>query len=186
MCKKMRVCLIPGKENRYTAYLCCMDYFQLFGLPVAPAVDRSLLAKKYFELQRQNHPDFFTQHSEHEQEEALALTADINKAFAIFKNEQKTIEYFLQHEGIIQENEKYNLPADFLMEMMDINEAVSAEDEAAVSKEVADYTSKLYEGIKPILENYPTGEIKPETLQELKAYYYKKKYLNRILDRLGG
>lgn len=163
-----------------------MDYFQLFGLPVAPAVDRSLLAKKYFELQRQNHPDFFTQHSEHEQEEALALTADINKAFAIFKDEQKTIEYFLQHKGIIQDNEKYNLPADFLMEMMDINEAVSEGDEAVITKEIADYASSLYEGIKPMVENHQTGPIEPEALQELKAYYYKKKYLNRILDRLEG
>ncbi len=163
-----------------------MDYFQLFGLPVAPAVDRSLLAKKYFELQRQNHPDFFTQHSELEQEQALALTADINKAFAIFKDQQKTIEYFLQHQGIIHENEKYNLPAGFLMEMMDINEAVSEGDEEAVKKELTDYTSNLYEGIKPILENYHTSLVEPEALQELKAYYYKKKYLNRILDRLEG
>lgn len=163
-----------------------MDYFQLFGLPVAPAVDRSLLAKKYFELQRQSHPDFFTRHTEHEQEEALALTADINKAFAIFKSDQKTIEYFLQQKGVIEENEKYNLPPDFLMEMMDINEAVSAGDKAAVSKEVADYTANLYEGIKPIVENSATTQIGPEALQELKAYYYKKKYLNRILDRLEG
>ena len=41
-----------------------MNYFELFNLPVTLKVDKSQLAKKYFELQKQFHPDFFTQASE--------------------------------------------------------------------------------------------------------------------------
>ena len=73
-----------------------MNYFELFGLPQAPSVDRSLLARKYFELQKEYHPDFFTQAADFDKEHALEKSAAINKAFNTFQNEENTIEYFLQ------------------------------------------------------------------------------------------
>jgi molecular chaperone HscB len=162
-----------------------MNYFELFELPAAPSIDRSLLAQKYFELQKKNHPDFYTQSTEMEQEDFLAISADINKAFTIFKDPQKTIEYFLQSIGLISENEKYNLPPDFLMEMMEMNEAFAETDEATTAKRVADYEALLYEEIKPVILGYNAGSTSKADLLMLKEYYYKKKYLNRILDRLG-
>ncbi len=162
-----------------------MNYFELFGLPTAPSVDSSLLAKKYFELQKKNHPDFFIQATEQEKEDSLKLSADINKAFTIFKDEQRTIEYFLQTVGIISGNEKYNLPPEFLMEMMEINEALTEDDEATVTKKVTDHEAILYNEIKPFISQYNRATTKQDDLQKLKEYYYKKKYLNRILDRLG-
>ena len=161
-----------------------MNYFELFQLPAAPSVDRSILAAKYFELQKENHPDFFTQGTETEQEHSLTLSADINKAFTIFQHEQRTIEYFLQTVGLLTENEKYNLPADFLMEMMEINESLSEETEAVAAQKVTDYERSLYDEIKPVIRDYEPMTTSGEDLQKLKAYYYKKKYLNRILDRL--
>jgi molecular chaperone HscB len=162
-----------------------MNYFELFQFPSAPSVDRSLLPAKYFELQKKSHPDFFTQGTETEQEDSLALSADINKAFTIFRDEQRTIEYFLQTKGLITENEKYNLPPDFLMEMMEINEALTEEDETAITKRVTDYERSIYDEIKPLIDHYNATSSMEADLLKLKEYYYKKKYLNRILDRLG-
>ena len=161
-----------------------MNYFELFGLPQAPSVDKTLLAKKYFELQKENHPDFFTRATETEREEALEQSASINKAFNIFQNAEKTIEYFLQTVGMIETDEKYSLPPDFLMEMMDINEALTEESAGSVIKKVEAFESELWEEIKPLIENYDASATGKEALEKLKAYYYKKKYLNRILDRL--
>ena len=162
-----------------------MNYFGLFGLPQAPSVDRSLLAKKYFELQKEHHPDFFTQAMDTEKEDALEQSAHINKAFNIFQNKEKTIEYFLQTVGLIEADEKYNLPPDFLMEMMDINEALTEESEDIVTKRVESYESELWEDIKLVIENYQADATNESSLLKLKEYYYKKKYLKRILDRLG-
>ncbi|MEO8769007.1 MAG: iron-sulfur cluster co-chaperone HscB C-terminal domain-containing protein [Ferruginibacter sp.] len=162
-----------------------MNYFELFHLPLSPSVNRGSLSAKYFELQKKNHPDFFTQGTETEQEDSLKLSADINKAFTIFRDEQRTIEYFLQTIGLITENEKYNLPPDFLMEMMEINEALTEEDENTVTKKVTDYEASLYGEIKPVIDSYNTSTTSQDDLLKLKEYYYKKKYLNRILDRLG-
>lgn len=162
-----------------------MNYFELFGLPVAPAIDKSMLPKKYFELQKQYHPDFYTQGSETEKEDALEQSAAINKAFKIFQQEQKTIEYFLETIGLIVPNEKFKLPPDFLMEMMEINEAITEEPKDAVIKKVGAYETELWENVKPVVINYEAGKTEQAGLLRLKEYYYKKKYLERILDRLS-
>ncbi|MEP7166105.1 MAG: iron-sulfur cluster co-chaperone HscB C-terminal domain-containing protein [Ferruginibacter sp.] len=161
-----------------------MNYFDLFGLPQGPSVNRAILAKKYFELQKKNHPDFFTQGSDTEKDHALEQSAAINKAFNIFKDEEKTIEYFLQTVGMIEADEKYSLPPGFLMEMMEINESLTEEGAGSVIKSVGEYENILFETIRPVLENYDAAKTEEEDLLKLKEYYYKKKYLKRILDRL--
>ena len=166
------------------SYICNMNYFELFGLPAAPSVDKTLLAKKYFELQKESHPDFFTQGTEAEQEDAVERSASINKAFNIFQNEEKTIEYFLQTVDMFETGEKYSLPPDFLMEMMEINEALTEGDMDAVVKQVKEYETALLEEVKPVIAGYDPAHTSQEHLLKLKEYYYKKKYLKRILDRL--
>jgi len=161
-----------------------MNYFELFGFPVSPRVDKTLVSQKYFALQKINHPDFFTQSTEAEKEDALQQSAAINKAFTIFQNEEKTIEYFLQEKGVIQTDEKYQLPPDFLMEMMELNETLPEKDGVTLAAEMADIERPLLEEIEPILEKSST-DMDNNELEKLKAYYYKKKYLKRILDRLG-
>lgn len=161
-----------------------MNYFELFGLPVAPTVDKSSIPKTYFELQKKYHPDFFSNAGDNEKEEVLQQSAAVNKAFKIFLDTEKTIEYFLQTIGLLETGEKYNLPPGFLMEMMEINEAFT-EDENLATKQVSAYEEKLWEEVKPIIQNYSAGNTDATDLQKLKAYYYKKKYLKRILDRLA-
>jgi molecular chaperone HscB len=161
-----------------------MNYYELFGFPVSPRVNKTLLAQKYFELQKNHHPDFFTRETEVDKETALEKSAAINKAFVIFQHEEKTIEYFLQIKGVILPAEKYQLPPGFLMQMMELNETLAEKDGVTVAAELAEIEKALYEEIEPLLQQYPT-ELHPASMEKLKAYYYKKKYLTRILDRLG-
>src|SRR6478736_6369252 len=102
-----------------------MNYFELFNIPVSVTVDKTSLAKKYFELQKKFHPDFFAQEDEVTQEDALEKTSELNKAFKIFKDPDATIQYLLKIKGLLQEEEKYPLPPDFLMEVMELNENLS-------------------------------------------------------------
>ena len=166
-------------------YICRMNYFELFELPVAPEVDKSVLAKKYFELQKKFHPDFFTNETDEEKETVLQQSADINKAYKIFQSRDKTIEYFLQQKNIIATDEKYTLPPDFLMEMMELNEGLSESEPVQTENKVSVYEAGLQEDIQPVLMNYDEQLTTDAELQKLKAFYYKKKYLNRILERLG-
>lgn len=161
-----------------------MNYYELFNLAPAPKVEKGMLAKKYFTLQKENHPDFFTQASGMEQEDALQLSSEINKAFAIFQRDDKTLEYFLQYKGVIATDEKYALPPDFLMEVMELNETLDEKDGVTIAEEMADIEKPLLEEVLPLLQKGEADLSAPE-LEQLKAYYYKKKYLRRILDRLG-
>ena len=159
-----------------------MNYFELFELPVSFKIDKSKLAQKYFELQKKYHPDFFANGTEHEQELALEISSQLNKALKIFKHQDQTIKYVLQLKELLEEEEKYQLPPAFLMEMMDLNEELSEDSVQQIEK----LETALYSEIQPIIENYNDATATTAHLLKLKEYYYKKKYLQRILDRLEG
>jgi molecular chaperone HscB len=159
-----------------------MNYYTLFELEETPRVDKQLLATKYIALQKKYHPDFFTTDTETAQEEALEISAQINKAYNTFKNEDKTLAYFLEEKGIIVADEKYNLPDDFLMEMMELNEGL--EEETDIEAKVASYEEELLIEIDSLLSTENTATFTENDFQKLKSYYYKKKYLKRILERL--
>lgn len=159
-----------------------MNYFELFDLPVSVHLDKSKLAKKYFELQKKYHPDFFVQDDENARQEALEITSELNKAFKILKDRDATIQYLLKIKGLLRDEEKYPLPPDFLMEVMELNENLS-ENSAA---DIAVLEENIYAEVKDIIENYSDETITTEELLKLKEYYYKKKYLQRILDRIDG
>lgn len=163
-----------------------MNYFDLFGFTLAPVIDKTQVAKKYFELQKKYHPDFYTQATEAEKEEALEISAQINKGFKIFKDEDQTLEYFLLQTGTIVTDEKFSLPPDFLMEMMDINEAIGEIENEEVKKQINNFIETLNTPVEELLKKENLIEPTAEELEKLKIYYYKKKYLHRILDRLNG
>ncbi len=158
-----------------------MNYFELFELPISLKVDKSQLAKKYFELQKKCHPDFFTQADEEGQATALEKSSSINKALKLLQNQDETIKYVLELKGLLAADEKYQLPPDFLMEMMDLNENLSADSATAINE----IEAGLYDEVKDIIEHY-NDSTSPESLQKVKAYYFKKKYVQRILERLDG
>jgi molecular chaperone HscB len=158
-----------------------MNYFELFGIPVNFTVDKSMLALKYFELQKKFHPDFFSQATEFEQAEALEMSSLANKALKTLQDKDDTIKYVLQLKGLLEEEEKYRLPQEFLMEMMDLNEELSANSQ----QQIAMLEKNLYADVAGIIEQYDDASATTEDLLKVKEYYYKKKYLQRILDRIA-
>ncbi len=169
-----------------------MNYFELFNIPVSFSPDPIALKKKYYELSRKYHPDFFTQENEADQAEALDISSVVNKAYKVFQNPDQTIKYILQWKGLLFEDEKYILPPNFLMEMMEMNEqlmdaTMEKEEEqiAVIKKEIADKEEEIYLPVKAIIENQNAEEIDSVHLSKIKEYYFKKKYLNRILATIA-
>lgn len=159
-----------------------MNYFELFELPVRFNIDKTSLALKYFALQKKYHPDFFTQANEAEQEEALERSSMANRALKTLQNKDATIKYLLQLKGLLEEEEKYELPPDFLMEMMELNEELSDN----THQQINEIEKNLYSGVAFIIEHYDDAITTTPELLKVKEYYYKKKYLQRILDRIEG
>lgn len=167
-----------------------MNYFELFDIPVQLQVDKTLLTKKFFELSRKYHPDYFANDDSTVQEEALEKSALLNKAWKTFQNPDETIKYVLQLKGLLQEEEKYELPPAFLMDVMDINEQLTEADNpssmAAVQEIIHTLQTDIYEPVKEIVEHYKEGTVTQKELLQVKEYYFKKKYLLRINQQLNG
>ena len=159
-----------------------MNYFELFEIPVQLKADPSLLREKYLVLSRKYHPDHHANESTEEQAGILDKSATLNKAYKTFQDPDETIRYVLQLKELIEEEEKYNLPPDFLMEVMEINEAVMDRtgSNAELQVQIESLQQEIYEPVKKTIENYTEGVTTNEELLLVKEYYYKKKYIDRI------
>jgi molecular chaperone HscB len=106
------------------------------------------------------------------------------------QNKDQLIKYILGLKGLIQEEEKYQLPPDFLMEVMDLNEQVMELDKAdtaavaAIKATANNLQNEIYEAIEPVMANYSESVTTEKELLQVKDYYFKKKYLDRILAGL--
>ena len=166
-----------------------MNYFELFDIPVSLKIDQQTLSNKYFELQRKFHPDFYTNATEDEREEVLQTSAHINKAYKLFQSTEETIKYVLEQKNLLTEEEKYELPPAFLMEMMELNEALMEVEDSGFEEtevKIRQFENALYDHVRIIIEGYDDGITTDEQLLQVKDYYYKKKYLQRILERMSG
>ncbi|HQW43594.1 MAG: Fe-S protein assembly co-chaperone HscB [Chitinophagaceae bacterium] len=166
-----------------------MTYFELFEIPVQLKVNTVSLSKKFFELSKKYHPDYFANENDEAQSEALEKSAFLNKAWKTFQNPDATIKYVLQEKGLLEEEEKYELPPAFLMEVLEINEQLmDAGDEPvkdSLQLTIKDLQTNIYEPVKEIVQNYKEGSTTEEELLQVKEYYYKKKYLDRIYRQLS-
>jgi len=162
-------------------FLLHMNYFELFNIPVSLSVDKTQLSKKFFELQKKFHPDFYSNASPDEQEEALETSAMANKALKTFQNHDSTIKYVLQLKGLLEEEEKYQLAPAFLMEVMELNEMkMDGAGDDQVQQRTGQLQEEIYQAVRPIIENYVDGITSETDLLKVKEYYYMKKYLDRL------
>lgn len=165
-----------------------MNYFELFEIPIQLQVDAKQLSGKFLQLSRRYHPDFYTQDTPDAQEDALQKSALLNKAWNVFQQPDQTIAYVLNLKGLLDEQEKFQLDPDFLMEMMDINEAIAENDPArqtSLNERLEELQQEIYAPVKKIVEDYQEGTTTEAELLKVKAYYFQKKYLDRIFSSLA-
>lgn len=167
-----------------------INYFDLFDLPCAIAIDKKQLSTAYKTLSRVLHPDRFGAATQAEQDEALRRYTNVNDGYRTLKDDNLRYAYLLElHEQMPAEG-KAQVPQDFLMEMMDLNEQLmevqmdsQSASVAAVAAEISSLEDGLaleYEGILS-LDSAPTEQ----ELQKLLDYYLKRRYLMRIRSKLN-
>jgi molecular chaperone HscB len=141
------------------------------------------------QLSRLYHPDFYTHETAEKQEDALQKSALLNKAWKVFQHPEETLAYVLALKGLLEENEKYQLDSDFLMEMMEINEAISEQDATqlpVLKQKLQQLELEIYAPVSDIIDKYQDGQTPVADLLKVKEYYFQKKYLQRIRSSLGA
>ncbi len=118
-----------------------------------------------------------------------------NKAFQVLKDPQQRLQYILTLKGQLITGGHYALPQSFLLEMMEINEALMEleldSDEEQVHQLKAQ-TAQLEEELNKELQTLTArfdDNGNEDVLIAIKDLYYRNKYLHRIkesLNRLGS
>lgn len=170
-----------------------MNYFELYELPISFNPDQQLVKQKFYELSKKYHPDFYINQSQEKQDEVLELSTLNNKAFQVLKDPQKRLKYILNLKGELVEGENYALPQSFLLEMMEVNEALMDLEFdldpvklAELKTQTEQIEQELTEELKALTLVYDTAteENQQSTLKAIKDIYYRNKYLHRIKESL--
>jgi molecular chaperone HscB len=165
------------------------DYFALYGIAPSLNPDKANIRKKYYELSRQHHPDRASAQDNEAQQGTLGMSAQVNEGYRVLNDEDALLGYLLRQQGVLEDEEQYKLPPEFLMEMMELNEAVGNIAMAPDMQPDAEreYQSQIFAweaGFNPLKERFNGGERGVDLLTGLKDYYFRKKYLLRIKSRL--
>src|SRR6201985_899863 len=107
-----------------------MNYFEFYGLSESFTLDDAIVKKKFYQLSKEYHPDFYANEDDVKQQEILELSTLNNKAYQALSDPNNVLEYILRLHELVSEGAKPQLPADFLMEMMDLNERLMEVDDA--------------------------------------------------------
>jgi molecular chaperone HscB len=168
-----------------------MNYFQFFDIPASLDVDLKLLKQRFYANSKKFHPDFFTLDDVEKQMEALEVSTMNNKAYNTLLDFEKRIKYILDLYDVLEEEGNNKLSQDFLMDMMDVNEAVMelqfdfAEDKfVEILEHINVKGEKLRSGINGIIPKN-INDLSESDFKELKNYYLKNKYLLRLSENIN-
>jgi molecular chaperone HscB len=168
------------------------NYFDFYGLPIQFNPDQSAVKTKFYAFSKQFHPDFYANESEEKQQEVLDLSTLNNKAYQTLSNAKKRLKYVLELKGIIATDEGYQLPQSFLMEMMDVNEALmdlefepDAKKLEQVKGDVEAIEKDLTHELQDLIGRFDHDPTTSEALlPSIKDNFYRQKYIDRIRERL--
>lgn len=170
-----------------------MTYFEFYGLPQTLNLDEGQLRRLFYQKSKEHHPDVHTLADETTQAHNLDLASFNNDAYRTLSNPTLRLKYVLQLNGLLgDEKHLTKLPADFLMEMMELNETLAElefEPDAGkydkVIRDVDALEQSLDNQANPLLQQWSMETNKPVDLEKLQDYFLKKRYLLRIRENLS-
>jgi molecular chaperone HscB len=158
-----------------------MNFFAYYDIPMSLAPDRADLRRRFYAKSREVHPDQAT-----DSEQAAAIN---NEAFRVLSDDKTLIKHILTIHGVHSLDDE-KLPQEFLLDMMEINEAIMEAETPEATQALIEHVSALELDIEQELASFrqkwpESGTELEEALQLLKDYSIKSRYLLRIRENLG-
>jgi molecular chaperone HscB len=180
------------------------DYFSFFGLPRRLVIDQAQLERRFRDLSRQFHPDYFYNAAPAERLASLERSSYLNDAYRALRHPIARIEHLLAIEGLPSaksEDGSAKVPPGLLEEVFELNEQL---DEIRESREAGGDPAVLRERLesarKPIdlkreeherevealsaqwdRQATATAAEKRATLDALRERLLERNYINNLL-----
>ncbi|KAM9810589.1 iron-sulfur cluster co-chaperone protein HscB [Neosynchiropus ocellatus] len=158
-----------------------LNYFKIMDCEQTFTLNTQKLQKTYLQLQRLLHPDNFSQKSQKEQEFSEHQSALVNKAYNTLLKPLSRGLYMLELQGMhIEEGTDSAADSGFLMELMEINEAL---DEAR-TPDVAGQIGKEMKGKLAGLTEKIDAALRKGEFQAAKQLLVQMKYFANIEEKV--
>ena len=164
------------------------DYFAFLGLPRKLRVDPADLERRFRELSRQFHPDYFYNAAPAERRASLERSSYLNDAYRTLRNPIARVDYLLSVEGMAPRTAQEaatQVPPALLEEVFDLNEELDEIREARESGDDPDaLRARLDEARKPIEAKRDQHERDLDTLSAAWDEKHDRATLDALRERL--
>jgi len=165
-----------------------MNFFEIFDLPLAFSIDLKALRARYIELSRELHPDRHAADLVAGQVAATQSSALVNDAYETLRNPERRTAYILTEAGLLGGDAKPELPPDFLMETLELNESLAdAAGNASAMQEVLQQIDTMEAQLNATLaaaqahfDGETDAQKRSAALQAVLAAHLQRKYLLRL------
>ena len=159
------------------------NYFELFGLKVATRLDLKNLDEKFTHLQKQFHPDKFSNSSDTERRIALQISSYLNDGYITLREYVTRIEYILKIKDFNTDENKTLFDREFLEEQIELNESIELlkTDRAQIDK-VSTLTNDLSGKMESLAESINSYLLQTEYEMAWKSLAKYKFYRNHLVE----
>ncbi len=170
------------------------DHFARLGLPRRFALDDDTLERQYLARSRAVHPDFHAAGASADLAASLELSAAINEAYNTLKDPFLRAEYLIKLEGGPSAADQKEMPAEFLMEMLEAREQIeeSRGDASAIARLNEEFQLRyaaLLAEIASHFDAYDGGagtESSEVHLNQIRAFLNAAKYVRGLIRDLSA
>lgn len=125
-----------------------IDYFRFMGLQRKLNVDLAELERRYYELSKRFHPDYYQNQSGFERLVSRDKSSLLNEAYGTLKDPMRRAEYMMKLEGVNIEKNNSHLSPEFISEVFELQERIEEFEKA--KKENAKNSGALGAQLKEI------------------------------------
>jgi molecular chaperone HscB len=160
--------------------------FELFGLSLQFAQDRTAIDARWKDLQREAHPDKFAAQGAAAQRVAMQWSVRINEAYQRLKDPLKRAAYLCElHGAAVNAENNTAMPGAFLMQQMEWREALEdaskADDLDQISLQVSSTRRELLQKCEQLLD---LQQDYPAAVQQVRALMFIERFARDVDARL--
>jgi molecular chaperone HscB len=172
------------------------DYFRVFGVPTAFALDAADLERRYKEMTKVLHPDRYARADAQARRASLERSVQLNEAWQTLKEPVRRAEYLLSLHGIdvgdmagvgkpgkSGEHATLPVPQVLLMEVLELREALAEAHAARDVHETEALIAQVRGRLGKVMDDVAKGFLaSPPELSTIAARLVTVRYYRRFLD----